>query len=330
MRKAYCINCMAEIDETMNCCPHCGYVQNVKPFPLCIKPCTILHGRYLVGRALRQEDFAITYIGYDLAMETKVAVKEYFLSSAVTRNSTIANRVRLIQLSREQWEQGCRGFADEAGRMAKLGSLAGIAGVRDVFRENQTAYMVMDYIEGETLEQRLTRNGTMSLTVCVEMLGPMINSLEKMHERGLIHKRISPDNIIIRQNESVCLLDFGADEAVLFQYDYSTRPMLRAEVRPLEQSNGKGNIGPWTDVYALCATIYQCVTGKPAPSSMDRFFDDKLSFDVPGIEPLHEAEIHILQHGLQLQPEERIQTVRELLAGLDEGKKYGKAVEKSR
>lgn len=185
METTRCVNCMNIIEESASVCPHCGYGQKTEPFPFGVKLGTILLGRYLVGRVLGQGGFGIAYVGYDLTLEIKTAVKEYFPAGSVTRNNTISNQVQwnTALIDREQWQKGCESFLKEARRMAKLDTLSGIVRVRDTFPENQTAYIVMDYIEGETLKQRLMKTGTMNFTECLNLLRPLMESLGKMYRK---------------------------------------------------------------------------------------------------------------------------------------------------
>lgn len=319
MEKTRCMNCMRMIDENTSVCPHCGYRQKEEVSPFGVKPGTILRGRYLVGRVLGQGGFGITYVGYDLTLEIKTAIKEYFPTGSATRNSTVSNQVQwnTAQINSEQWQAGCESFLKEARRMAKIDSLPGIVRVRDTFPENRTAYIVMDYIEGGTLKNKLTEAGIMKFTECLKLLHPLMESLGKMHRQGLIHRDISPDNIMIQPDGSVCLLDFGAAKDVSFHQNAASQQIAKKGFSPPEQYREKGSIGAWTDVYAICATIYYCVTGKMVPDAMDRIYGEGLDFNVPVKEPLSVETVQILADGLALRSEERIQTVEELLEKLE-------------
>lgn len=318
MGKTRCINCMQTIDEETAVCLHCGYGQRGEVSPFGLKPGTILRGRYLVGRMLGQGGFGLTYVGYDLTLEIKTAIKEYFPSGLATRNSTVSNQVHrnTTQLDQENWQAGCESFLKEARKMAKIDSLPGIVRVRDTFPENQTAYIVMDFIEGETLKQRLSKTGPMKYSACIRLLRPLMESLGRIHKQGLIHRDISPDNIMVQPDGSVCLLDFGAAKDITLQ-NAASQQIAKKGFSPPEQYREKGSIGSWTDVYALCATIYYCVTGKLVPDAMDRMYEDTLDFEVFFSEPLSAAVTDALRDGLRLRTEERVQTVEELLGRLE-------------
>lgn len=319
-----CINCMKEIDGNAAFCTYCGYAQNVEEQPpFGIKPRTILKGRYIVGRILGQGGFGITYAGYDLTLDIKVAIKEYFPMGFASRNYTVSNQVQwsTAQFNREQCRQGSENFLKEARRMAKLDSLTGIVRVRDTFPENGTSYIVMDFVEGETLKQKLSKTGVMGIHECLALLSPLMQSLGKMHQKGLVHRDISPDNIMIAPDGSACLLDFGAAKDVSMQQNAASQLVARKGFSPPEQYRNKGSIGPWTDVYALCATIYYCITGKLIPDAMERMYDDALTFDVPLKEPLSEPQKNALRDGLTLHPADRIQSIGELTGRLSGSEK---------
>ena len=313
-----CMNCMKIIEGQVDVCPHCGYRPKAEEVPFGIRPGTILRGRYLVGRVLGQGGFGLTYVGFDLTLEIKIAVKEYFPSGSVTRNNTVSNQVQwnTVQMDREKWQAGCDSFLKEARRMAKLDSLPGIVHVRDTFSENQTAYIIMDFVEGETLKQRLMKTGPMEYAACIEMFTPLMGSLGKMHGQGLVHRDISPDNIMVQPDGSVCLLDFGAAKDISFQQTQASQQVAKKGFSPPEQYREKGQIGPWTDVYALSATIYYCVTGRLLPDAMERLYEDQAVSDMLSAGNFGEAA-DALRDGLKLRAEERIQTVAELLDRLE-------------
>lgn len=315
-----CINCMEEIDGKALFCTKCGYDQSgAEQLPYGIKPGTILKGRYFVGRILGQGGFGITYVGYDFILDIKVAIKEYFPMGFALRNHTVSNQIQwsTAQMDREQWRQGSENFLKEARRMAKLDSLPGIVRVRDTFPDNQTSYIVMDFLEGVTLKKKLTETGIMEIGSCIELLRPLMQSLGKMHQKGMIHRDISPDNIMIAPDGSACLLDFGAAKDVSMQQNAASQQVTKRGFSPPEQYLEKGSIGPWTDVYALCATVYYCVTGKMIPDAMERMCDDTLRFDETVRTLTGDHRAAVLADGLRLRSNERIQTVEELLQRFD-------------
>ena len=312
-----CMGCMQLLKDGETVCPRCGHEPAGYRQPEFALPLeTQLHaGKYLVGKVLGQGGFGITYLGLDQSLEMKVAIKEYYPqtmayrsegSSALSWHTSVANR----QLGRD-------GFVKEARKMARIAQIPSIVQVRDIFFENETAYIIMNYIEGETLKARLERTGPLDEAACVEMLTPVMQSLAKAHAEGLIHRDISPDNIMIDQHESIWLLDLGAakelDPGQLTQnLTQSTNLVVRHGFSPLEQYMNSGEIGPWTDVYAMCATIYYCVSGHVPPFAVDRVYKPEL----PGSDRISDDMMCVLESGRALKANERIQSMDELIAAL--------------
>lgn len=283
-----------------------------------LKPNTIIRGRYLVGEMLGQGGFAMTYAGHDLALDIKVAIKEYFPLGVASRNQMISNQVfwNPTQVTQEEWQDGCDSFLKEARRLAKIDSLPGIVRVRDTFPENQTAYIVMDYVEGQTLEEYLHENGTMDIDRCLKIFYPLMESLKIIHQKELVHRDISPDNIMIQPDGTLCLLDFGAAKDISLKKYTVSKLVAKRGFSPLEQYTESGKIGPWTDVYALCATIYYCVTGKLVQEAIDRAWND--TFNLDDLKTVVPANvIRQLKRGLAVSAKERISSIDALLVGLE-------------
>lgn len=309
-----CISCMMEINEDV--CPYCGCdSKSVPKNPMGLKPETLLHGRYLVGKILGQGGFGITYVGFDLVLNIKVAIKEYFPSGNASRDHSVSNTLQWspTQLEGDAWKEGCEHFLKEARRMAKIDSIPEIVRVRDTFFENQTAYIIMDFVEGVTLKSYLLQNGPMGFSTCVQMLIPLLKGLEAVHKQNMIHRDISPDNIIIQPDGSLKLLDFGAAKDIETMRDGLSQMVTKKGFSPPEQYMESGNIGTWTDVYAMSATIYYCITGRVTPDAMDRMMDDPLTFQLPLVEPISEYAESVLRQGMALKTADRIQTVDMLL-----------------
>lgn len=321
-----CAGCMEEISEDV--CPYCGYDQSVaEQASYGLKRNSILHGRYMIGNMLGQGGFGITYIGFDMMLNIKVAIKEYYPMGYASRDSTRSNCIvwGTMKEGPATLQGGCDAFLSEARRMAQIDVLPEIVRVRDTFMDNNTAYIVMDYVQGQTLKSFLLQNGVMGFQECVNMFLPLANSLAEVHRRGLIHRDISPDNIMVQSDRRLRLLDLGAAKELNLNSSGNSQLVTKKGFSPAEQYLEGGMIGTWTDVYALCATIYYCITGKLAPASLERMASDRdpLSFDVPMKEPLGEKAKNVLCKGLAVKSENRTQTVEELIDGLE------KAVERN-
>ena len=316
-----CPHCMADLKECDDGpCPFCGFDQDATPQPAeAMHRNTILHGKYLVGDVLGRGGFGITYVGFDLSLEIKVAIKEYYPTGAVSRregqSSLVWNRSNMSQTFRQSAYDD---FLKEARKMAKMDQIPSIVRVRETFLENETAYIVMDYIEGETLKARLKRDGVMKFSDCITLLRPMMEDLDKVHAQGLIHRDISPDNIMIQPDGKVKLLDLGAAKDLTLQKEGVSRLVTKKGFSPFEQYRENGRIGPWTDVYALCATIYYACYGRVVSPALDRMEQDDLTFDLPTKEPLSQSATAALQKGLAIRAQDRTQSVEQLLIELKE------------
>lgn len=320
-----CVNCMEDISSLSGLlCPHCGFdnseAQKIQT-PYAMRQNTIIHGRYLVGKVLGQGGFGITYIGFDLVLNVKVAIKEYFPMGMAAREQSRSNTLiwSPTQVNTQQRQDGYDNFLKEARKTAKIDSIPSIVRVRDTFLENETAYIIMDFVEGATLKDRLSKSGAMPVSECIELLSPMMEGLAKVHKMGIIHRDISPDNIMIQPDGSVKLLDLGAAKDMSSGQGQS-QLVTKKGFSPLEQYAESGQIGPWTDVYALCATIYYCITGKMIPAAIDRMSNETISFPANLKEPLSSPIEAALRAGLAIDARNRIQSVDELLTRLKGGK----------
>ena len=274
-----CLGCM-EAKNSPGPCPHCGFDETAyTPALHHLPPGTILYGKYLVGRVLGEGGFGITYVGWDLNLEMKLAIKEYYPNGFVTRNCGFDKTVTVLTGQNETFfQKGLDRFVDEARRLGKFWRLPGIVSVKDYFQENKTAYIVMEFAEGETLKSLLKRQPGQRLPVdeVFRMMRPVMKSLEKVHQSGLIHRDISPDNLMVGPDGQIRLIDFGAARDYMADGERSLSVMLKPGYAPEEQYRSRGKQGPWTDVYGLCATIYRAITGEVPLESLDRMEEDTL------------------------------------------------------
>ncbi len=314
--KNYCLNCMEEKGEG-NICPHCGFDENNYEHSAHHLPMgTVLAGKYLVGKVLGEGGFGITYMGIDLNLEIKMAIKEYYPNGFVTRE----NNTTVFSYKGEKGEffiSGKEKFLDEAKTLAKFRTKPGVVSVSDFFAENSTAYIVMEYIDGMTFKSYLSKmGGKLPSEQVFEMMKPVIKTLGEIHAVGMIHRDISPDNLMISHSGDVKLLDFGAARNFTQAGNKSLSVMLKPGYAPEEQYRSRGIQGPWTDIYALCATIYKCITGITPDEANERMRSETLV--APSglgvyIDPAKEMS---LLKGLSVYQEGRQQSVNELLAEL--------------
>ena len=313
MGKKYCPYCMSTVNDGETC-KNCGLTEGAyMPRDHHLPLRTILNNRYLVGRVLGEGGFGITYIGCDLNLELKVAIKEYFPIDQVYRLSKTSLQVSGYSHAEEKYQSGKTKFLREARLLARLDKQQNIVSVRDFFEENGTAYIVMEYLEGITLKEMVRQKGRIPVGELLHMLEPLFSALTSIHEMGLIHRDISPDNLML-ENGKIKLLDFGCarDSAVSSE---TMTIALKQGFAPIEQYQHKGQ-GPWTDVYALSATIYYCLTGKILQSAVDRLYEDEL---VPpgrlGVD-LAACQEEALLHGLNVRAKDRFKSVEELYTAL--------------
>ena len=279
-----CMKCMHALAAGEIFCSECGRPYgSVETEPFALKPGTILDGKYLVGEMLGQGGFGITYIGFDLLLEQKVAIKEYYPMSTgmVSRENSTTVVWSSAVMQKSGMEKGFDSFLKEARKMAKLGGIPGVVGVKSVFIQNETAYIVMDFIEGETLLKKLQREGPMDYSTCISLMTPIMQALSEVHKHGIIHRDISPDNIMVQSDGKLILLDLGAAKDLDIQGKdgnvQSSQMVAKHGFSPVEQYGQAGKIGSWTDVYAMAATIYYCCTGVLPPSATDRMIEDTLT-----------------------------------------------------
>lgn len=262
---------MEEYDNAYGLCPNCGYEPDTDvDSPIHMKPGVLLHGRYLVGRVLGFGGFGVTYICWDFTLQQKVAIKEYLPSEFATRLIGHTQVSVFGGKKEEQFGDGMDQFVEEAKRLAQFQNEDGIVRIFDSFAENNTAYIVMEYLEGETLTAYLERNGKISFDDAVQMLTPALKSLEIIHKAGIIHRDIAPDNIFLTKDGKVKLIDFGAARYATTTHSRSLTVIIKPGYSPEEQYRSRGDQGPHTDVYAIAAVLYRMITGTVLPDSLER------------------------------------------------------------
>ena len=235
-----------------------------------MQPGTLLHDRYIVGRVLGYGGFGVTYIGWDGKLEQKVAIKEYLPGEFSTRMPGQSQVTVFNGDKSEQFRDGLKKFVEESKRLAKFQNEAGIVKIFDSFEENETAYIIMEYLDGITLKEYLGQVGTIPEDEAINMLMPVMESLQTVHAEGLLHRDIAPDNIFLTKDGSVKLIDFGASRYATTSHSRSLTVIIKPGYSPEEQYRSRGDQGPYTDVYAIAATLYRMITGKTPPDAMER------------------------------------------------------------
>lgn len=271
-----CFGCFRE-KEGEGACPYCGFDLATSKHPAIALPIgTILNGRYLTGRVLGVGGFGVTYMALDMTLEAPVAVKEYLPSGLAIRDNDHYSMTITDLDEQEKFDAGVTKFLDEARILAKLRSVPTIVSVHDYFRENNTAYFVMEYVDGVDLAKYTkAKGGKISFEEMRTLFLPIIDALGAVHAQNLLHRDISPDNILVMRNGSPRILDFGAARQAV-DSGKSKSIILKHGFAPEEQYRKHGNQGPWSDEYALAATMYLVLTGIMPPDAIERVHEDTL------------------------------------------------------
>lgn len=278
---------------------------------------TRLNNRYLIQGVLGEGGFGITYVGMDEVLCQKVAVKEFFPRGAITRNNQQTNEVVSVYGTKAaNFHQGEEKFLQEARTLAQFNNVAGVVRVQDFFRENGTAYIVMEYLEGITLKQYLQTYGPISVEEMQNIFAPILEALDKIHQNGVIHRDISPDNIMCLPEGEAKLMDFGAARDYTDYSEEGLSVILKMGFAPIEQYDSHGKQGPWTDIYALGATMYQCLTGRKPDDATKRSLEDTLvSPSMLGVRIAPPVEYAIMR-ALQIRPADRYRNLGEFCEDL--------------
>ena len=311
-----CFNCMkGEVDEdgVCNCCGK--QFSDIKLSESYLPVGSFLREKYLMGRVLGEGGFGITYIGYDINLDTQVAIKEFFPRNYASRARGTGAQVIPNEGDAEIFFYKQRDkFLGEAKRLAKFRNTPAVVSVLDFFKDNGTAYLVMTYINGMTLRKLLDYSGgRITVEEALKIIEPIMLALKEIHESGFIHRDISPDNIMISDlSNRVYLIDFGTARANSAEEDKTISVFKKSGYTPPEQLRTKGKQGPWTDIYALCGTIYRCITGIKPLDVTDRLFGEELIRPSGyGISISPQIEDAIMK-GLEIHNEDRFQTMDEL------------------
>lgn len=307
-----CMGCMTQRGSA-GTCPHCGYVEGTPTSSLLhLPPRTVLHGQYLIGRVLGHGGFGITYIGWDQLLQRKLAVKEYFPAGIAMRTSGTSEVSHYSGTQQKDYDYGLERYLEEARLLARFSSHPNILSVLNFFKENGTAYIVTEFLEGHTFQKHLELAGErISFEETMQIMLPVLRALEDVHAAGILHRDISTDNIHIGTNRQVKLLDFGAARIALGERSKNLSVILKEGYAPPEQYHSRGNQGPWTDVYACAATIYRAITGKHVPPALDRMAEDDLKPPISLGVAMSLREEEALLRALSFNAIDRYQSVRE-------------------
>jgi len=265
-----CISCFKDIPEELEICPYCGYIEgsSVKATNY-LEMGAILASRYIIGNVIGNDKFGVTYIAWDGKLEQRVAIKEYLPNEFSTREP---GQTKITVFGGEEnayFRDGMNAFLDEAKRLAKFQNEDGIVKVFNYISENDTAYIVMEYLEGQTLRDLLETKKVIPEREATQMLMPVMESLKTVHADGMIHGNITPDSIFVTSDGKAKLIDFGASRFAS-THSRNLTEMLNPGYSPEEQYKNREDMGTYSDVYSLAATLYKMVTGETPPDALER------------------------------------------------------------
>lgn len=313
-----CIKCMHEKENEE--CEYCGFgISGYKPEANVIPAPSVLNGRYLLGLPLGKGGFGVTYIAYDLIIGGICAIKEY-LPETVSYRKDCEQQVSVSESKLEDYRYGLMRFTEEARMLMKFSKSRNIISILDCFEENNTAYYVMEYLQGQDL--RTYTNGfrtKLDIGFGLKCLFQVMDGLEEIHSQNIIHRDISPDNIYITHTGDIKLLDFGAARYSISQNNRNLSVILKMGYAPPEQYGTKIQQGPWTDIYALGATFYHLFSGIDLPEATDRTMGEQVLNLRQANHMVPEILSQVIHKAVSLSINERfhsIQEIRNALAGL--------------
>lgn len=318
-----CLSCFNQYDESYNICPNCGQGENVEPAePIHLTPGTVLYNRYVIGTAVGAGGFGIVYKAWDQKLESIVAVKEFFVNRLVTRAPGTKDLI-VTQKGKSEFEYRKQRFLAEARTMAKFGSHRSIPNVFEFFEENNTAYIVMELLQGITLSEYIANNGgKVDVDFASMVINEVGNALISLHKEGVTHCDVAPDNIFLCNGKEikVKLMDLGAAKLK----DSSTDVIdiiLKPGYSPAEQYDNSKNIGPWTDIYSLGATFYMMITGIKPDESTNRKIEDTTVPPAQMDESINENLSNAIMKALAIDIHMRFKKVEEFLEAINGEKK---------
>jgi len=237
---------------------------------------TLLHTRYQIKRVIGSGGFGITYEAWDEKMAVRVAIKEYLPKSIAIRSANKKEVSMLTYSDNMEYRRGLERFIEEAKTLVQFSSNPVVVNVFDYFEENNTAYIVMEYLEGHSFSCELKEKGIFSKEKGMTLMKTLALSLAAIHEKGIVHRDINPDNVFICPDGSVRLLDFGAAKYVNQEGKRSRTVIVTPQYAPIEQFQQDAQVSAKMDIYALGATMYKVLTGITPLSAIDRVGEDEL------------------------------------------------------
>ena len=327
-----CLGCMRELNKVARFCPYCGFSKDTYSQPKNSLPLyEILNGKYLVGKVIGMGGFGITYMGWDFYQSKKVCIKEYFPRQIATRNTgsggsyseqlsvsvhyttneSTHHTAETTSKEQQAYTKGLNAYIKEAENLSKFYLMPGIVSVRDFFYGNNTAYIVMEFIDGIDLKKYAKmKGGKLMPDEVFALLKDVLKTLNEVHKKNIIHRDISPDNIMLDKKMRAKLIDFGA--AKDYEHNEKLPVQLKRGYAPIEQYSRMGNQGPWSDVYSMCASIYYLLSGIRIPDAKERQKEDTVMLlQAVGV-PIEEEKDLAIKKGLAIEIKDRYKSIAEL------------------
>ena len=316
--REYCFWCMNKLPAPNGVCGTCGKDNAQRSNSEGELPFAILAGKYLVGHALGRGGFGITYIGLNTLLERKVAIKEYFPSEIAERAPDGIYVQPVSQEAAERFAEGRQKALEEATIMARVQNVSNVVTIYDCFGRNNTVYIIMEFIEGESFSELVGRKGPQKWKDIWPQVRPAGIALAQLHQLGLIHRDISPDNLMLRRDTGeAVLLDFGAASGIVAEGQEHVTA-LKDGYAPLEQYQNRAGINGRADEYSWCATLWYILTGTRPPNALQRKAqqcDPKVPRKVHGKIP--ESVRRVLLRGMAIQQQDRYSSMESLIRRLD-------------
>lgn len=314
-----CPGCFSEKGD-VSVCPTCGYDESQERSPILLAHRTVLNEQYLIGKVLgKPGGFGITYLAWDMYLQTYVAIKEFLPRDLAGRATDRATVQPHTNDDSKLFSYGLEQFINEARTLAQFDH-PNVVRVKTFFKNFGTAYMVMDYYDGMSLNEYMTSKGNvLGETITLGIMYPILDGLHEVHNKGFLHRDIKPHNIFLTSSKRVILLDFGAARVSMNERSKSMSVVLTPGFAPPEQYHGKGKQGPWTDIYAVAATMYYMITGSVPAEATERLYEDQLP-TVKDMKPeISQSVSDALHRAMAIRAEDRPQSIPEfqaLLAGM--------------
>lgn len=267
-----CIRCSAPVKGGR--CPVCGFDCSDELESVNLTAGTVLDDRYVIGRVIGSGGFGITYLAYDTEQEKSVAIKEYYPKNVAVRAADNVTLEPLSSLQAAEFLRGAENLKQEAEILSGLEDEVDVIKVFNTFRQNGTIYYVMEYIHGMTLQEYIERYGRITEGQAVYAALCIANAFRHIHSRNVIHRDLSPDNVMISLDGKVKLVDFG-NARPFIEGENSMTVAVKHGFAPLEQYQHHGNHGPWTDIYSLGMVLYYGLTLKTPEDPMSRLDNDR-------------------------------------------------------